>query len=114
MHMAVRSGAAAAAASAAAEQRVASKAAPGRLVSGTVTHASPLVADVRLESGERARLHVTEWRDPQSGPNTEQPGACTDCILGGRDFKLLISSATLYAAPTSHRLHQQLPSASQS
>jgi hypothetical protein len=80
MHMAVQSGAAAAAASAAAEQRVASKAAPGRLVSGTVTHASPLVADVRLESGERARLHVTEWRDPPSGPDAEQPGTCAVCM----------------------------------
>lgn len=80
MHMAVQSGAAAAAATAAVEQRVASKAAPGRLVSGTVTHASPLAADVRLESGERARLHVTEWQDPPSGPDAQQLGMCPGCI----------------------------------
>lgn len=52
MHMAVQSEAAAAAAGAAAEKRVATKAAPGRIVLGTVTHVSPLAADVRLESGE--------------------------------------------------------------
>lgn len=51
LHMALQSEAAAAAASAAAEKRVASKAAPGRIVTGTVTHATPLAADVKLESG---------------------------------------------------------------
>lgn len=55
MHMAVQSEAAAAAASAAAEKRVASKAAPGRVMNGTVTHSSPLVADVKLESGKKLR-----------------------------------------------------------
>lgn len=74
LHMAVQSEAAAAAASAAAEQRAASKAAPSRVVSGTVTHASPLAADVKLESGERARLHITEWRDTLISPDQEQPG----------------------------------------
>lgn len=57
MHMALQSEAKAAVASAAAEKRAASKAAPGRVVSGTVTHSSPLVADIKLESGEHIFRH---------------------------------------------------------